>query len=143
MFGHIPELIIILVLALIVFGPEKLPEVAHNAGKMMRELREVMDSAMNPVDVGVPDDFEAYYHESLARSGEEPPSLEDEDDVARYEYFEEPLEPPVDFVEEDYATVPDAGDEIENGHVVPGSGERARLENEPAEGEERGRSQPD
>jgi Tat protein translocase TatB subunit len=72
-FGHFPELIIILVIALIVFGPEKLPEVAANAGKMVRELREVMNTAMNPIEEEIPDDFSSYYYESLARAGEDVP----------------------------------------------------------------------
>lgn len=77
MFGHMPELLIILVIALIVFGPEKLPEVAANAGKMVREVRSVVHEAMNPDDYKIPDDFSTYFHESLARSGEEVPTLED------------------------------------------------------------------
>lgn len=71
MFGHLPEFIIVVVLALIVFGPEKFPEVAAQAGKMIREVRETMDTALNPQDVEVADDFDAYYYESLARSGED------------------------------------------------------------------------
>jgi sec-independent protein translocase protein TatA len=35
----IPELIIILVVALIVFGPGKLPEVGKSLGKTIREFR--------------------------------------------------------------------------------------------------------
>ncbi|MGI8825991.1 MAG: Sec-independent protein translocase subunit TatA/TatB [Chloroflexota bacterium] len=76
MFGHFPELVIILVLALIVFGPEKLPEAAASAGKMVRELREVMDSAMHPQDEEVPEEFSTYYYESLQRSGEDAPEAE-------------------------------------------------------------------
>lgn len=70
MFGHLPELLIVLVVALIVFGPEKLPEVAHNAGKFVRELRESFDTVLHPEDENPPDDFSTYYYESLARSGE-------------------------------------------------------------------------
>lgn len=73
MFGHMGELLIVLGIGLIVFGPEKLPEVAATAGKMVREFREMMDTALNPQDTEVPDDFSTYYYESLARSGEEVP----------------------------------------------------------------------
>ena len=41
MFGTLggPELILILVLALIVFGPRKLPEIGKSMGKMLYEFR--------------------------------------------------------------------------------------------------------
>ena len=41
MFGTLggPELILILVIALIVFGPRKLPEIGKSMGKMMYEFR--------------------------------------------------------------------------------------------------------
>src|ERR1700722_2576740 len=35
----VPHLIIIFVVALVVFGPEKLPELARNLGKLMGEFR--------------------------------------------------------------------------------------------------------
>jgi sec-independent protein translocase protein TatB len=35
----IPHLIIIFVIALVIFGPEKLPELARNMGKLMAEFR--------------------------------------------------------------------------------------------------------
>jgi TatA/E family protein of Tat protein translocase len=37
--GHLPELIIVLVVALIVFGPKRLPEVGNAVGKGLREFR--------------------------------------------------------------------------------------------------------
>ena len=55
MFGHLPELAIVLLIALIFFGPEKLPEVAASAGKMIREVRQAMDTALRPEDTQVPD----------------------------------------------------------------------------------------
>jgi sec-independent protein translocase protein TatA len=61
MFGHLPELLIILVLALIVFGPEKLPEVAATLGRAVRDVRQAMETAMNPEEEPV--DFDAYYRE--------------------------------------------------------------------------------
>jgi TatA/E family protein of Tat protein translocase len=41
MFGSLggPELILILVIALIVFGPRKLPEIGRSMGKMLAEFR--------------------------------------------------------------------------------------------------------
>jgi TatA/E family protein of Tat protein translocase len=90
MFGHLPELFIVLLIALVVFGPEKLPEVAANAGKMVREVREIVNDAMNPPEEEPPDDFSAYYHESMARSGEEIPPVEE---VPELEYESELGEP--------------------------------------------------
>jgi len=45
MFGNIglPELMIILAVALLVFGPKKLPEVGRSIGKALREFRKTTD----------------------------------------------------------------------------------------------------
>lgn len=44
LFGIGPgELILILILAFIIFGPERLPEVGRTLGKAMREFRSVSD----------------------------------------------------------------------------------------------------
>lgn len=79
MFGHFPELLLILLVGLLVFGPEKLPEIAANAGKMLREVRQAYETTMHPVTEPEPDDFTQYYYESLARSGETVPEAAADD----------------------------------------------------------------
>ncbi|HAU31335.1 MAG: Sec-independent protein secretion pathway component [Desulfotomaculum sp. 46_296] len=44
-----PELILILVLALIIFGPRKLPEVGKSLGKTLNEFRRATVSSMSEV----------------------------------------------------------------------------------------------
>lgn len=47
MFGiGVPELIIILIIGLIVFGPGKLPELGRSLGKTIREFRKVSNGIM-------------------------------------------------------------------------------------------------
>src|SRR4051794_28646471 len=48
MFGvGLPELAVILVVGMIVFGPDKLPDYARQAGRMVRQLRNLAQSAQN------------------------------------------------------------------------------------------------
>ena len=44
------KIILILVVALIVFGPQRLPELARQAGNMMRELRKLQDQVRAELD---------------------------------------------------------------------------------------------
>lgn len=49
MFGlHMPELIIILVVALLIFGPKKLPEMGSSIGKSIKEFRKGMNEISQP-----------------------------------------------------------------------------------------------
>ncbi len=52
MFGNIgfPELLIILVIALLVFGPKKLPEVGRSVGKALREFRRTSDEIKGRIE---------------------------------------------------------------------------------------------
>lgn len=47
----IPGLIIILVLALIIFGPKKLPEIGRAVGQSLSEFKKSTKGIMNEVDV--------------------------------------------------------------------------------------------
>jgi sec-independent protein translocase protein TatA len=45
------HLIIILAIALIIFGPGKLPELGEGLGKSIREFKKAMSDATNDIDV--------------------------------------------------------------------------------------------
>ena len=50
MFGvSFPELIVIFIVVLIVFGPEKLPELARTLGKLSAELRKGSDAVRREI----------------------------------------------------------------------------------------------
>ncbi len=51
MFGvGIPELLVIMVIALIVIGPEKLPDIAKTLGKTFYEFKNVIDGVKTSMD---------------------------------------------------------------------------------------------
>jgi sec-independent protein translocase protein TatA len=51
MFGYgMPELIFILVIALIVFGPRKLPELARTLGKALAEFKRAADDFKRSIE---------------------------------------------------------------------------------------------
>ncbi len=49
--GHLPELIIVMLLALLIFGPKRLPEMGNAVGKTIKEfqksMKEVTDGNAN------------------------------------------------------------------------------------------------
>jgi TatA/E family protein of Tat protein translocase len=49
MFEHLPELLIVLVIALIVFGPRRLPEIGASLGKGIREFRKATSELSDSV----------------------------------------------------------------------------------------------
>jgi sec-independent protein translocase protein TatB len=53
----LPKLLILVVLALIVFGPKELPKIATRAGKALRELRRLADGATAEVRAGLGPEF--------------------------------------------------------------------------------------
>jgi sec-independent protein translocase protein TatB len=45
----LPEFALLAIVALLVFGPDKLPEVARQAGRMVRQVRDLAQSARTQV----------------------------------------------------------------------------------------------
>jgi sec-independent protein translocase protein TatA len=54
----LPELLIILVLALIVFGPKRLPEIGRTIGKSLREFRRASTELRDELKIDFDDDEE-------------------------------------------------------------------------------------
>jgi TatA/E family protein of Tat protein translocase len=46
-----PELLVILVLVLLLFGPDKLPDLARQVGRAVREIRKITDEFKNQINL--------------------------------------------------------------------------------------------
>src|SRR5262245_18573931 len=75
MFGTLggPEVILILVIALIVFGPRRLPEIGKSMGKMLAEFRK----ASNDFKRTIEDEIEAENRKELDTARVTPPATVD------------------------------------------------------------------
>ena len=49
----LPKLLVLAVLALVVFGPDELPKIAAQAGRAIRDLRQIAESAKNELREGL------------------------------------------------------------------------------------------
>jgi sec-independent protein translocase protein TatB len=58
MFGiGVPEMFVIALVAMLVFGPDKLPELARQAGKFVRTVRQMAENAKNDLGREMGEDF--------------------------------------------------------------------------------------
>ena len=49
----LPKLLVLAVIALVVFGPDELPAIAAQAGRALRDLRQIAEGAMNDLRDGL------------------------------------------------------------------------------------------
>jgi sec-independent protein translocase protein TatA len=88
MFGSIgmPELIIIFVIALIIFGPRKLPELGRSLGKSLAEFKKASNELKNTLEEEIRIE-EARDHEvkrePAKAAAAEPPSFGADDSVQK------------------------------------------------------------
>ena len=61
----VPGLILILVLALIIFGPNKLPEIGKAFGKSLREFKCATDGITDDIKAELKDDIQVAKKESI------------------------------------------------------------------------------
>jgi sec-independent protein translocase protein TatA len=89
MFGPLggPELVLILVLALIVFGPRRLPEIGKSMGKLLAEFRRASHDFQRTIE----DEVEAEKYK--APTPEPPPATGAPADTVQRDVPPAPIEP--------------------------------------------------
>jgi sec-independent protein translocase protein TatA len=71
----VPELILILVIALIIFGPGKLPEIGSSIGKAIREFRQASTALTQELTREIQLDEKSSGHTDVEKELEQPKGL--------------------------------------------------------------------
>jgi sec-independent protein translocase protein TatB len=61
----LPKLLVLTVIALVIFGPNELPQIASQAGRALRDLRKIAESAKNDLREGLGPEFTHFEIEDL------------------------------------------------------------------------------
>ena len=62
----LPKLLVLTVIALVIFGPDKLPTIAAQAGRALRDLRQIAEDARNDLREGLGPEFAGFEIEDLS-----------------------------------------------------------------------------
>ena len=74
------ELLIVLIIALVVVGPQRLPELGRTIGKALREFRKIQDDVKDTIKFDLNDDPEPYVRPTQTQR---PPTPAGNGEVAR------------------------------------------------------------
>lgn len=69
-----PEVVVILLVALLVFGPQKLPEVARQVGGAMRQLRQMQDTVKSELRTVMAEEEQQPRYSDRQRPPDTPPA---------------------------------------------------------------------
>ena len=61
----LPNLLVLAVIALVIFGPSELPKIASQAGRALRDLRKIAEGAKNDLREGLGPEFADFEIEDL------------------------------------------------------------------------------
>ena len=61
----LPKLLVLAVIALVIFGPNELPKIAAQAGRALRDLRQIAEGAKNDLREGLGPEFADFEIEDL------------------------------------------------------------------------------
>jgi sec-independent protein translocase protein TatB len=61
----LPKLLVLVVVALVIFGPHELPKIASQAGRALRDLRRIAEGAKNDLREGLGPEFAGFEIEDL------------------------------------------------------------------------------
>ncbi len=61
----LPKLLVLAVIALVIFGPDKLPTIASQVGRALRDLRKIAEGAKNDLREGLGPEFADFQIEDL------------------------------------------------------------------------------
>ncbi len=96
------EILVILVVALVVFGPKRLPEVGRQVGGALREIRKVQDTVRSEISAVInaePDDVAPPGSPGPSSLGREEPDHDEQSDSASGETAADPSDPEPGFDE--------------------------------------------
>jgi len=61
----LPKLLVLAAIALVIFGPSELPKIASQAGRALRDLRKIAESAKNDLREGLGPEYADFEIEDL------------------------------------------------------------------------------